>query len=151
MSRGNDYIELRFGFNINKQTKITLLICKTITSSIKMSYSPNKGITYSAPLPCCSCNLPLGKTQADGAILVNLGVKTILIDEPTCATKIWRYCFFCSTELCVSVTLSTMLGSCVLWVSLTCPLVLGPPWPLVLGTPPVLDSRRCGSVSDLVD
>ena len=53
-----------------------------------MSYSPNKGIAYSAPLPCCSCNLPLEKTQTDGAILVNLGGKTILIAEPTCATKI---------------------------------------------------------------
>ena len=88
MSTGDDYIKLRFGFNINKQTNITILICKTITSSIKMSYSTNKGITYSAPLPCCSCNLPLEKTQADGAILVNLGDKTILIAEPTCATKI---------------------------------------------------------------
>ena len=53
-----------------------------------MSYSPNKGIAYSAPLPCCRCYLPLEKTQADGAILVNLGGKTISIAEPTCATKI---------------------------------------------------------------
>ena len=79
---------------INKQTNITLLICKTITSSIKMSHSPNPGIACSAPLSCCRCNLPLEKTQADGAILVNLGDKTILIAEPTCATKIWRYLFF---------------------------------------------------------